>query len=262
VQLRTVNPRDYNLHLVEAPNVEPEELCPAVRWKIKDLLDMKVEDAAIDTFPVPDDAGPNDVVTIDQEEFRYGRLLVKNAFGSELEPLGIGFRLEYWDGTEFVLNTDDSSTTLSYDGSEGTGDNRVLKYLSGTFTENLVEDTDDVVDPGESFIELAAVNGSTDVIISIFEGQTQQRSGVDGDVNDEQDDIALFTSAPGEGFEGTAIVEFDLGDVPLPFSLDFLSYDWRGVGETEDVNEDGDYSDNPRSRAEFGSYRWHDRVIN
>ena len=150
----------------------------------------------------------------------------------------------------------------SADGSADTGANRVLKYLTGTFTENLVEDANDVVEPGESFIEVDAVNGSSDVIISIFEGQTQQRSGVDGDANDEQDDIALFTSAPGEGFEGTATVEFDLSDVSLPFSLDFLSYDWRGVGETEDVNEDADYSDNPRSRVEFGSYRGHDRVIN
>ncbi len=49
-------PRDYNIYLVEAPIVEPEELRSAVRWKIKDLLDMPVEDAAIDVFPVPDDA--------------------------------------------------------------------------------------------------------------------------------------------------------------------------------------------------------------
>lgn len=51
-----LNPRDYNLHLVEAPNVEAAELRQAVRWKIKDLLDMKVEDAAIDVFQVPEDA--------------------------------------------------------------------------------------------------------------------------------------------------------------------------------------------------------------
>jgi MSHA biogenesis protein MshI len=49
-------PRDYQLHLVEAPNVEADELRSAVRWKIKDLLEMKVEEAAIDVFPVPDDA--------------------------------------------------------------------------------------------------------------------------------------------------------------------------------------------------------------
>lgn len=51
-----LNRKDYNLHLVEAPEVEPDELRSAVRWKIKDLLDMKVEDAAIDVFPVPKDA--------------------------------------------------------------------------------------------------------------------------------------------------------------------------------------------------------------
>jgi MSHA biogenesis protein MshI len=51
-----LNPKDYNLHLVEAPNVEPNELRSAVRWKIKDLLDMKIDDAAIDVFQVPEDA--------------------------------------------------------------------------------------------------------------------------------------------------------------------------------------------------------------
>lgn len=51
-----LNPKDYNLHLVEAPNVEPDELRSAVRWKIKDLLDMKIDDAAVDVFQVPEDA--------------------------------------------------------------------------------------------------------------------------------------------------------------------------------------------------------------
>ncbi len=51
-----LNPKEYHLHLVEAPNVEPEELSSAVRWKIKDLLDIKVEEAAIDVFQVPEDA--------------------------------------------------------------------------------------------------------------------------------------------------------------------------------------------------------------
>ncbi|MFT4816524.1 MAG: MSHA biogenesis protein MshI [Pseudohongiellaceae bacterium] len=51
-----LNRKDYNLHLVEAPEVEASELRAAVRWKIKDLLDMKVEDAAIDVFQVPEDA--------------------------------------------------------------------------------------------------------------------------------------------------------------------------------------------------------------
>lgn len=51
-----LNRKDYNLHLIEAPEVESNELRAAARWKIKDLLDMKVEDAAIDVFRVPEEA--------------------------------------------------------------------------------------------------------------------------------------------------------------------------------------------------------------
>lgn len=49
-------PRDYSLYLVEAPAVEPDEMRAAVRWKVKDLLDMPIDDVAIDVFPVPEDA--------------------------------------------------------------------------------------------------------------------------------------------------------------------------------------------------------------
>ncbi|MCI5106086.1 MAG: DUF11 domain-containing protein [Pseudomonadales bacterium] len=208
------------------------------------------------------DGGGDDAATIDTEEFRYGRLLVNNAIGSELEPLGIGFTIEYWDGTEFVVNSDDSSTTLFYNGSEDVGASRSFHFVSGTFTDNLIEDLDDVVDAGETFIELDAVNADNDVVISFFEGLTVLRSGVDSDADDIQDDSPFFTSAPGEGADGSALVEFDLDNADLPFSLEFLSYDWRGVGETDDVNEDADYTDNPRGLIQFGSYRGHDRVIN
>lgn len=49
-------PRDYNLYLVEAPNVEASEMKAAVRWKIKDLIDIPLEEAVIDVFPMPEDA--------------------------------------------------------------------------------------------------------------------------------------------------------------------------------------------------------------
>lgn len=51
-----LNRRDYSLHLIESPNVQPQELRQAVRWKVKDLLDMKLDDAALDVFPVPESA--------------------------------------------------------------------------------------------------------------------------------------------------------------------------------------------------------------
>lgn len=48
---------DYQLLLVEAPNVPPAELKTAVRWRIKDMLDYHIEDATIDVLDIPADPG-------------------------------------------------------------------------------------------------------------------------------------------------------------------------------------------------------------
>jgi MSHA biogenesis protein MshI len=44
---------DYQLALVEAPDVPPAELRAAIRWRLKDAIDIPVEDAVIDVFEVP-----------------------------------------------------------------------------------------------------------------------------------------------------------------------------------------------------------------
>lgn len=49
-------PSHYRMFPVEAPPVPPEEMRDAVRWKIKELIDFPVEQAAVDAFPLPDDA--------------------------------------------------------------------------------------------------------------------------------------------------------------------------------------------------------------
>ncbi|MFQ5469372.1 MAG: hypothetical protein ACE5EH_03600 [Gammaproteobacteria bacterium] len=46
-------PGHCNLHLVEAPNVESEEMLSALRWRIKELIDYDIEEAAIDAFDIP-----------------------------------------------------------------------------------------------------------------------------------------------------------------------------------------------------------------
>ncbi|HZW26459.1 MAG TPA: agglutinin biogenesis protein MshI [Gallionella sp.] len=48
-----LSPGEYQLSLVEAPNVPPEELKTAIRWKIKDNLLYPVEDAMIDVLRIP-----------------------------------------------------------------------------------------------------------------------------------------------------------------------------------------------------------------
>ncbi|MGB5324144.1 MAG: hypothetical protein WBN40_01800 [Pseudomonadales bacterium] len=46
----------YQILLVEAPPVPPQELAAALRWKVKDLVKLPLEQAVIDGFRLPDDA--------------------------------------------------------------------------------------------------------------------------------------------------------------------------------------------------------------
>jgi len=47
----------YSLLQVEAPEVQPDEMDAAIRWRIKDLIDYDIEEAVVDLFEVPDDKG-------------------------------------------------------------------------------------------------------------------------------------------------------------------------------------------------------------
>ncbi len=48
-----MEPGTYSLHLVDAPNVAPDEMHDALRWRVKELIDFPVEEAVIDVFDVP-----------------------------------------------------------------------------------------------------------------------------------------------------------------------------------------------------------------
>jgi MSHA biogenesis protein MshI len=52
-----LNPDEYQMHLVESPDVPDSELRDAVRWRIRDLIDFPVDEAAIDVFDMPQQAG-------------------------------------------------------------------------------------------------------------------------------------------------------------------------------------------------------------
>jgi MSHA biogenesis protein MshI len=48
-----LNPADYRLRLLDAPNVPAEELRSAVRWQIQDMLDFHADDGTVDVLEVP-----------------------------------------------------------------------------------------------------------------------------------------------------------------------------------------------------------------
>jgi hypothetical protein len=45
---------DYQLLLVESPDVLAAELKAAVRWRLKDIIDFPLEDAVVDVFGIPE----------------------------------------------------------------------------------------------------------------------------------------------------------------------------------------------------------------
>lgn len=51
---------EYQMLVVEAPNVPPDELKTAMRWRVKDMLDYHIDDATLDVLDIPPDKhGPS-----------------------------------------------------------------------------------------------------------------------------------------------------------------------------------------------------------
>lgn len=48
-----LSPGEYQMLLVEAPNVPADELKTAIRWKIKDSLNYHIDDATVDVLQIP-----------------------------------------------------------------------------------------------------------------------------------------------------------------------------------------------------------------
>ncbi len=51
-----LSPGNYQLLLVEAPQVPDEEMRAAVRWRLKDLVNIPLDQAVVDVFNLPSDA--------------------------------------------------------------------------------------------------------------------------------------------------------------------------------------------------------------
>ncbi|WP_426414991.1 type IV pilus biogenesis protein PilM [Aestuariirhabdus sp. LZHN29] len=49
-------PSQYQMLLAEAPDVPPEELADAMRWRIKDLISTPLDEVEVDAFLLPEDA--------------------------------------------------------------------------------------------------------------------------------------------------------------------------------------------------------------
>ena len=86
-----LEPGEYSLLQMEAPNVAVEELKSALRWKIKDLIDFHVDDATLDLFQMPESSrsGSIDMVNVVVAKSSLIQYLVDICHDTDIEPEAI-----------------------------------------------------------------------------------------------------------------------------------------------------------------------------
>lgn len=136
-------------------------------------------------------------------EFRYGRMIVNNAYGPETEDLALTFDVEYYNGSEFVRNTLDNCSLIN-----------AAALSFNTYTASL--------DSGETTITVPDT-------ATLSAGQTQ---GV------TVSSAPLETSAPGETNTGTVNVELDLS-AATGLDMEYLQFEWDDAGADYDENPQG-----------------------
>lgn len=149
---------------------------------------------------------------------RFGRLFIGSAFGSELLPLQLPFRTEYFDGTNFIVNTDDACTGF---------DAATDLILSNAIEVGQMD--------GDIRITATAVCPEPGVGCSMTSISNNPVSSGDAD---------LSFSAPDQGNTGHADVTVDLSSA-TGLDMEWLFYDWDG---------DGLFDNNPVGRVSFGIF--------
>lgn len=183
----------------------------------------------------PDTAGPCASCTFlaldGPQDFRYGRLALQNAFGSELLDLAVPLTTQYFDATSgsFVTNNDDGCSSVA------------------SVALNADIDPADGLDAGETCVQdsgdpLTDLSGADACPAAAPGGEAFVEPAVSGDFN-------LFLQAPGAGNQGI------VGITATPDAA-WLQFDWDGDGVLEPLGDDA-----ISAIATFGIYQGPDSII-
>lgn len=155
----------------------------------------------------------------------FGRLRIQDVHGPESSAIPMVWQTEFWNGSQFVVNSDDHCTLLPLS---------AVSFVGAATTVDAVNDIINVAIGGaSSAFNFADPVGGSDCLDPSNIGFCDGSAG-------------LFYGAPG------SVVTYPI-DVDLS-ALNFLQGDW---------NQDGNYNDSshPRTYVRFQHYRGHDRVI-
>jgi len=127
-----LGPSEYQILMVDAPNVPREELKAAIRWRIKDLLEYHVDDATVDVLEIPAEPGvgpgkarsmyaiaaPNEIVQKRVEAFEGAHLALKVIDIPEMAQRNVAAHFTQKDRTTAMVSFRDwgGLLTFTYDG--------------------------------------------------------------------------------------------------------------------------------------------------
>lgn len=171
-------------------------------------------------------------------QLRWGRLNFANSSGPETATLRVPFQAEYFDGSRFVLNTEDVCTSVrlqySSDGSLGISTLGVSDF-GDTSVSSLITNIYSGIEGDPLTTDILLMNGE----IQPFEGLYVSPINTSGTV-----ELLIFTNFSVLGNDWR----------------DYLNFDWDGDGVIESGSSASD--DFPRPIVTFGQFRGNDRIIN
>lgn len=161
----------------------------------------------------------------EQPDFRYGRMLLSDVGGNQGTTISIPLKVEYWDGDQFVTNSDDNGSALNSD-----------EYCSLAIWSEIGSNSN-------VSLELNTTPSTNESAVS--EGQYAKLIAKQGTSRREQFKIWLRQGSK-KTSDSDASCSSNYVDQP------WLQYFWNGPAEAEE---------DPSTIVTFGIYRGNDRVI-
>lgn len=154
--------------------------------------------------------------------FRYGRLRLGNAFGAETFDINVPLEAQYWNGTAFVTNTNDSCTTLT-----------AANVALGNYTKTL-----SAANTGSAHVVIGSAFAAGKASLTLTKPSPTATGSVDLAINLGLGAATTDTSCP-------------TWNTPVPSTNGADKTYLRGKWCGGDANYDRD----PRARVTFGIYK-------
>lgn len=175
-----------------------------------------------------------------QPSLRFGRMALGSSGGTEGHDLNVPLRIEYWDGSQFVVNKDDNATIFNPDNTS------ICKQVlwsdeavaSNTHLDMLVDSPPPVINPEQ-------------VESGILKNRVRLLAKRNDPVQREQVRFWLrLDDTPSTGHTSPQVTRTGVFCGASTTAQPWLQYNWSGLGDED-----------PSTVATFGIFRGNDKII-